>query len=199
MYHDAIREGDGDRVFNCWKYMFIMFRSTSHWNYALEAFTLLAQYHWILPERQAMQVKYSRFINTQGRIGCNIPCDLYMEHLNRMVKACVANLGANKTPTSIEKVGKCIGPIDEIIKSFESHQVKESVHHSVPSSSADRDKIVKELLQYEVVSVIEGREFQCFKKFQCNVMNNIDKAKLMKWMIDNYQKILHQVIVESLP
>ncbi|XP_019863233.1 PREDICTED: uncharacterized protein LOC109592137, partial [Amphimedon queenslandica] len=49
-YHDAIREGDGDRVFNCWKYMLIMFRATSHWNYALEAFTLLAQYHWILPE-----------------------------------------------------------------------------------------------------------------------------------------------------
>ena len=100
-----------------------MFRATSHWNYALEAFTLLAQYQWLLPERQAMQLKQSRFINTQGRIGCNIPCDMYMEHLNRMVKASIANLGANKTPKSIEKVGKCIGPIDKIIRSFDSHHI----------------------------------------------------------------------------
>ena len=128
-YQGAIREGDRDRVFNCWKYMLIMFRATSHWNYALEAFTLLAQYHWLPPERQAMQLKQSRFINTQGCVGCNSPCDLYMEHLNRMVKASVANLGANKTPKSIEKVGKCIEPIDEIII-FDSYHI--TTAHSSP-------------------------------------------------------------------
>ena len=198
-YQDAIREGDGDRVFNCWKYMLIMFRATSHWNYALEAFTLLAQYQWLLPERQAMQLKQSRFINTQGRIGCNIPCDMYMEHLNRMVKASIANLGANKTPKSIEKVGKCIGPIDEIIRSFDSHQIKDSMHHSIPSSNADRDKIIKELLQYNLFLVKQGREFRCFKKFKSNVMNNVDKEKMVKWMMENYKKMLHQLILESLP
>ena len=64
-----------------------------------------------------------------------------------MVKASIANLRANKTPKSIEKVGKGIGPIDEIIRSFDSHQIKDSMHHSIPSSNADRDKIIKELLQ----------------------------------------------------
>jgi L1 cell adhesion molecule like protein len=80
---------------------------------------MLAQIEWILPPRQVMQVKYSRFVNVHGRQGCNIPCDLHMEHLNRIVKICIKCLGANKTEASIQRVGKCITLINEIIESFD--------------------------------------------------------------------------------
>ena len=88
-YQDAIREGDGNRVFNCWKYLMIIFKATGRKNYALEAFTLLAQYERFLPPRQSKQLKFSRFVNVHGRPGCNVSCDLYMEHLNKMVKSCM--------------------------------------------------------------------------------------------------------------
>lgn len=81
-FQDSIREGDGECVLHCWRYLMLIFKATGHRNYALEVFRTLAHLEWILPERQAMQLKYSRFVNVHGRLGCNIPCDLHMEHLN---------------------------------------------------------------------------------------------------------------------
>ena len=53
---DAIREGDGMRVIRCWRYMFLVFKCTDRKNYAIEAFTLLAQYHFLLSKRQTHQI-----------------------------------------------------------------------------------------------------------------------------------------------
>ena len=75
-FKDAIREGYGNRVM-MWKYVFLVFKSTGRKNYALEAFTLLAQYHFILPLALAEQLKWCQFINNHGVPGRNISMDLY--------------------------------------------------------------------------------------------------------------------------
>ena len=82
-FHDAIREGDGERIIRYWKFLFIIFKSSSYHNYAKEAVTLLLQYYYIFTPRQRSQLLWSRCVNTRGVPGANIPCDLHMEHLNR--------------------------------------------------------------------------------------------------------------------
>ena len=114
-FKDAIREGDGDRVFLVWKYLFLLFKASGRRNYSLEAFILLSQYHLILPEKLAEQLKWSRFINTHGHAGHNISCDLHMEHLNKLAKVAVDGLGANKTEKAIQRVGKAIGTMAGMI------------------------------------------------------------------------------------
>lgn len=42
-YCDAIREGDGLRIVQCWKYMLLIFRVTNKRKYAIQAATLLLQ------------------------------------------------------------------------------------------------------------------------------------------------------------
>ena len=85
-FQDAIREGDGLRVFRCWKFMFLWFRQTKHTNYTIEAMNLLVQYYYLFTPRLAEQLIWVHFINTQGGLGHNIPADLHMEHLNRACK-----------------------------------------------------------------------------------------------------------------
>ena len=82
-YHDASTEGDGKRILNYWKFLLVLFKSTNHPNYVKEAVNLLLQYYCKLTERQKAQLLWSCCINTRGLHGCNLPCDLYMEHLNR--------------------------------------------------------------------------------------------------------------------
>lgn len=94
-FNDAIREGDGDRVLACWKFLLVIFRVKGHRNYCKEAVTLLAQYHCLLSKRKAAQLKWSRFVNTSGKIGHNVPCDLHLEHLNRRLKGLITNLSSN--------------------------------------------------------------------------------------------------------
>ncbi len=47
--------------------------------------------------RQSAELLWSRFINYRGILGHNIPNDLHMEHLNRLIKTSLKGLGANNT------------------------------------------------------------------------------------------------------
>ena len=102
-FQDGIHEGDGLRILRCWKFFTPLFRCANRKNYAIEAVNLQWQYVSLSP-RQAMQLMWSKFINTHGRPGGNIPADLHMEHINRACKTVMKNLGSNLTEKSLEWV-----------------------------------------------------------------------------------------------
>ena len=81
-----------------WKYLFLIFKSSGHKNYSIEAFTMLSQYYFILSPQLAEQLKWSRFINNHGTCGKNISMDLHMEHLNRL---CQTAIEGNKSEKAI--------------------------------------------------------------------------------------------------
>ena len=85
-----------------------LLRASGHTNYTIEAFTLLSQYYYLFPPQLAQQLIWSCFVNTTGQKRHSIAADLHVEHLNRMCKDAVRQLGANKTPKAIVRVGKAI-------------------------------------------------------------------------------------------
>ena len=38
-FKDSLREGDGERVLRCWKFLMLYFRSSGHANYCFESLT----------------------------------------------------------------------------------------------------------------------------------------------------------------
>ena len=92
----------------------LIFKAHQRQNYSIEALHLLCQYHFFLTERQRQQLLWSRFVNAHGLPGRNISLDLHMEHLNRVCKLAVANLGANKTPEGTQRVAKCVAGMGQI-------------------------------------------------------------------------------------
>ena len=117
-FHDAIREGDGDRILLYWKFLLPIFKQERHHNYAKEAFKIVI-HSKILSPRKLAELKWSRTINTHGRAGHNVPCDLHMEHLNRRLKRCIRSAGSNVYPKTIERVAKSLGPINHVCTQFE--------------------------------------------------------------------------------
>ena len=113
-YHDSIREGDGERILKYWKFLQVIFKSTNHPNYAKEAVNLLLQYYYKFSEWQKAQLLWSLCVNTRGLHGCNLLCDLYMEHLNRRLKKVLRSMGANVIPATIVKAGKALGPVEHV-------------------------------------------------------------------------------------
>ena len=181
-YCDSIREGDGHRILRCWRYLMLVFKTTKRKNYSIEALNLLAQYHFFLSQRQAQQLIWSRCINTHGISGRNIPADLFMEHLNRVCKEAVLNLGSNKTPQALERVGKCVGVVAELLDEYDQELgIRElSGSHSIASSDKDKMIIVQQLLQAKVFSHMEGRVHSCFEKIRSIVIDTKDVKKWMK-------------------
>ena len=84
-------------------------------NYTIEAFKLLYQYYYGLPPRHAQQLLWSRFINTRGIHGKNIPMDLHQEHLNRVCKTSIEALGPNKRGEGIVRCSKALARHHAII------------------------------------------------------------------------------------
>lgn len=74
---DGIHEGDGKCLERCWKFMLLYFFFSGHKKYALEALKLQAALIATVNDRLSQEILHSRFINTQGGEGNNIPTDLY--------------------------------------------------------------------------------------------------------------------------
>ena len=120
-YSDGIREGDGDRIIRCWRYMLLIFRATNKRKYSIQAATLLLQYHFVFTERMKEQLVWSRTINTHGRLGKNIPMDLHNEHLNRIVKDGMKALSSNVNEAqAIERIGKSLRLLVDFLNNFDT-------------------------------------------------------------------------------
>ena len=102
-FRDAWGEGDGERVIRCWKLLMPLFKSAGHSKYALQALGLQMQINVTLSPNLAHQVMWNRFVNVRGGLGRNIPYDLYNEHVNKLLKHIIVNMGSNLTEISLQR------------------------------------------------------------------------------------------------
>ena len=159
-FHDAVREGDGDRIIRYWRFLLPVFKHSGRRNYALEAFKLLTQVI-LLPPRQVVELKWGRTVNTVGRIGHNIPCDLHMEHLNRRLKFMMENLGSNVKPQYIKSLGRSLGIISKLCCRFEDEAdtYKNKDYHTFPTFKKDLSLIVSQLISDNVFGGDDHQKF----------------------------------------
>ena len=185
---DAIREGDGDRDTNVWKFFLPLFSATGHKNYANEAFTYLKQCFLTLPPHLANQVKWSRFVNTSGLPGRNISCDLFMEHLNRQVKQSIMGLGANKSEEAIITVGKAIGTISDTLHTFDSELEvsKDSGKHTKNSNQKDLHTVIRQLCEADVFNKANKNINKSFSNLTPNLIRSLDEKVMRDWLAEKF-------------
>ena len=193
-FNDAVREGDGDRVLTLWKWLLIIFKVKGHRNYCKEAVVLLSHYHCLLSQRKAAQLKWSRFVNTVGREGKNVSCDLHLEHLNRTLKGLISDIGSNVSSkdtqsiypnNAINRAARSIGVLHDICKKFEqSDSLKQySDKHSRPSSMKDINHIVDILDTERVFEIKNKRKYPSFQNLNA-VLQQSPSKHLKEWISD---------------
>lgn len=116
VFRDAWAEGDGDRILLCWKvFMVHFFDSSSRSKYAFEAVRLLIQKE-LLPPRLSHDLVWNRCVSSHGGKGRNIPCDLYNEHVNKVIKDLIKNMGPNLTEGAIQRAARSVSAIKAVLK-----------------------------------------------------------------------------------
>ena len=187
-YHefaDAIREGDGNRVLRCWKYMLPIFSASGSRNYACEAANLLIQHSYTLPPRLAQQLLWSRFVNVYGRPGRNVPVDMHMEHLNKIAKGAISFLGSNKSEKAIARIGQSIGTLSPVLDNFDedNHIQATSSTQKRPTTQKDIEVVVKELLKADSLKTKNTkRKHSHFPRPRDNLRVK-DKGEVLQWLI----------------
>ena len=103
---DGWHEGDGERVLRCWKLLLPHFKVAGCTKYSLEALKLQIHSGIEYSPNLAHQVTWNRFVNVRGGAGNNIPCDLFNEHVNKLLKHIIRNMGSNLTESALQRAAR---------------------------------------------------------------------------------------------
>ena len=183
-FKDACSEGDGERVFRCWRLLLPHFKVTGRSKYTLEALRLQLQVNALLSPQLAHHVKWDRFVNTRGQLGTNIPMDLYNEHVVKIVKKIIRCMGPNLTEKALQRAARSVSAIHDICKQYdrESNVPVTSSSHSTLSTSRDIALVVCDVLSNKLLEVIPNRSHEKFSDIKLNPLWNFDKKKTLEWI-----------------
>ena len=184
-FNDAIREGDGDRVLTYWKFFAIVFKVTRHHNYFKESVILQLQYHFLLPKRQAEQLKWSRFVNTKGRTGCNVPCDLHLEHLNRRLKDMI--IGLHSSDNAMDRAARSIDIVHQICETLAQDSSTESAKHNRASFVKECKLMCDELVEQKIFEEQNVRSHPSFKNMK-SLLQRCPKKQLLTYITAKLKK-----------
>ena len=163
--------------------MMLHFHSSGCTKYAWEALRL--QFQLVtLPPPIAYQLKWARFINTHGGPGRNIPCDLHNEHLNKLFKEIVSNMGANMSEAAITRAARSVTILQELSTRFDNATgvpVTRSAH-STMDDTKDVNSVVTVLMKKKILETRKGRSHSTFKKFSPNPSPSLNQEKVLGWI-----------------
>lgn len=194
-FEDAIKEGDGQRLFEIYKLFLLLYKSNGHTKYAYATLLYLVKICSLFSEYDANILKWNRFYNNHGGKGKNIPFDLKKEHQNRELKKMWRALGPNLNEKNAARVAGTLDSVESIMQSIDKDcKIKELTSYRKVAKKEDAvNQIVKDLSMKNVFSNTPGREgHPSFPKFSSNLLPNMDYRDLHRWMkehIDNWKSI----------
>ncbi len=177
-FSDAIREGDGERILRCWKYLMPVFYGSGSKNYCCESVNLLLQHLYTLSPRLSAQLIWSRFVNMNGKPGMNIAGDLH---------TCIRAQGVNRTAKAIQRTGRAIGTISPLLDQFDednsiTHSSSRQERQAKPNTQTDIEVVAEELVKSRGFIVEDNRKHLTFPRVR-NVLHSKTKDELMTWIL----------------
>lgn len=179
---DACNEGDGKRVLRCWKLFLPHFYAAHRTKYALEALNIQIQLI-TMPPQLSHELTWSRFVNTHGSQGYNIPCDLANEHINKQIKEIIANMGSNFSEDALKRAARSVTFVSKFSQLYDKQSAVPvtSNHHSTKSSKQDIEKVVTTVLKEKILTQVPGRKQLSFCVSN-NPLKSLQWVDLLTWL-----------------
>ena len=184
-FEDAVKEGDGNRLLNVYKFALLFYKCYGHHKYAYVIFLYLVKVEAAISEMQAASLKYNRFYSRSGGKGCTISLDLKMEQLNKLLKTLWRGLGANLNEDSAARVANAIESLDCIIESIDKDCVLDGRigYRSKGKTEDTVKKIVNDLMEKRTFNYTPRRNgYPSFPQFPAHLLQSLYFRDLHSWM-----------------
>ena len=184
-FDDAIKEGDGERLHDLYKFALLLYKAYGKTKYAYAVLHYLVKIEAILSEEEAHDLLWNRTFNKYGVRGKNIPLDLRMEQKNKGVKTMWRPLLSNLSEDSAERVANTEEPMEDIRDSIKRDCGMAVIpgYRSSGKPEVPVQHIVNDLMQIKAFQLEAGREgHPSFASFPSNLLHNIDYRDLHSWM-----------------
>jgi len=165
-FFDAIREGDGKRIFRCWKFQLHYLRNDAgSTKYALEALRMMFQVYGLLSPKHSDDLIWNRTALLRSGLGNNIPLDLLLEFFNRLLKEVQRMLGPNATNhKAIDCYCHAVDITKVALNNFDQEccVIRRSGEHYEISIASDLQKIAVEIVSQKAFNWTPGCGYEQF-------------------------------------
>lgn len=181
--NDAIKEGDGERLFELYRVAVLYFKCYGRNKYA---YTVLKSFFRIQMEPSAaFSLIWERFINKHGLKGYNISMDLHMEHLNNFLKELLRDLRGNVNRENAERVSKAVKNLKTIVENFEKEaNIKEQKASKNKAKTLDDVRhLATQLMEQNIFAQDQElpQSYESFPRFNAQTLSKLDIDKLLQW------------------
>ena len=184
-FDDAIKEGDGGRLHDLYKFILLVYKVNGKTKYSYVILLYLVKLAGLLSEKGSHDLKWNRFFNRHGGRGKNIPLDLRMEQLNKIVKSMWKSLGSNINESSAERVANTVEPVELIIDRIDKDCQKKTCagRRTEGNPTIAVEQIAKDLVKIDAFHFQPGRlGHPTFLAFPSNLLKQLDYRDLHTWM-----------------
>ena len=123
-------------------------------------------------------------MNTHGGYGHNLPCDLHNEHVNKLFKDIIGNMGANFTEQASTRAARAVTSLAAMSARFDDQTGihPEATAHSRKSDEDDVKQVVKVLKDIDALIIHSDRCHSKFTKISSNPLQSLKKGNLDLWI-----------------
>lgn len=190
-YRDSWGEGDGERDSGVWKLLMPHFKAAGHTKYALQALRLQIQLKTLSPNL-AHQVVWNRFVNVRGGLGRNISCDLHNEHMNKLLKHIIVNMGSNFKEGALQRAARSVTALAAIEENFDAQSGVPhcTSAHSTKPDIKDVEKVMATVKKHQLLTKVGLREHRSFPGFSLNPLAKWNLQSTKTWMEEKKREYL---------
>ena len=186
IFFDAIREGDGKRIFKCWKFQLPYLRNDAgSAKYALEALGMMFQVYGLLSSKNSHELIWNRTALLRSSLGNNIPLDLLLEFSQQASKRSSAQAWAecNKSE-AIDRYCHAVDITKVALDNFDREccVIRRSGQHYEISVASDLQKIAVEIITQKAFTWTPGRSYEQFKDMDSTLLEHFDLQNMFQWI-----------------
>lgn len=184
-FDDAIKEGDGGRLHDLYKFALLLYKAYGKTKYAYVVLLYLVKIEAVLSEEEARDLEWNRTYNKYGLPGKNISLDLRTEQFNKDVKSTWKALLANINEMSAERVANTVEPMEYIRDSIKRDcgLLEVPGYRSPGKPEVAVEQIIQDLMQISAFKFELGRNgHDTFPDFPSSLVQGIDYRELYNWM-----------------
>ena len=183
---DAIKEGDGKRIFRCWKFQFPYLRNDpGSTKYALNTLGMILQAYALFSPKHTQELVWNKTALFKPGLGNNIPLNLLLEFFNRLLKEVRRKVGPNTTNyKAIDRYCHAIDFTKVLHDNFDQEfcVICRPGHHYELSVVSDLQKIVSELVIQKAFCWTPGHTYEHFKAIDSTLLSHFDLQDMFRWI-----------------
>ena len=110
--------------------------------------------------------------------------DLHNEHMNKLLKHIIVNMGPNLTDTALQRAARSVTALDAIAEAFDAQSgvPHRSSAHTTKSDTQDVKKVMAIVMKNKLLTSIGSKDHRTFSTLALNPLAKWDVKKTVEWI-----------------